>query len=183
MKREDEADFEAFVATSGHRLLRTAYLLVGDLHSAEDVLQTALERTARRWTRISGIPEAYARTVLANLATDRWRRRSARPAEVFIDPPEHSSTDFAADLVIRDALIRALSQLTRRQRAVLVLRFFDDLTEAETATALGISVGTVKSSTSRALDRLRTLAALHDLTNTPTTTTPTTMPTSREHLR
>ena len=163
MRREDEADFEAFVEASGHRLLRTAYLLVGDLHAAEDLLQTALERTARRWTRIAGVPEAYARTTIANLATDRWRRRRARPPEVFIDPPEGIDADFATDVVVRDALIRALNQLTRRQRAVLVLRYFDDLTEPETAAALGISVGTVKSSASRALDRLRDIVAVQDL--------------------
>jgi RNA polymerase sigma-70 factor (sigma-E family) len=169
MRREEELDFEAFVAASGHRLLRTAYLLVGDLHTAEDLLQTALERTARRWGRISGVPEAYARTTIANLATDRWRRRSARPPEVFIDPPEGVGTDFTTDVVVRDALIRALNTLTRRQRAVLVLRYFDDLTEPETAAALGISVGTVKSCASRALDRLREVAASQGLTNMPIT--------------
>jgi RNA polymerase sigma-70 factor (sigma-E family) len=169
VKREDEADFEAFVEASGRRLLRTAYLLVGDLHIAEDLLQTALERTARRWGRISGVPEAYARTAIANLATDRWRRRRVRPAEVFIDPPDVVHADFATDVVVRDALIRALDQLTRRQRAVLVLRYFDDLTEPETAAALGISVGTVKSSTSRALGRLREAAEFQGLTAVPIT--------------
>lgn len=169
MTRDDEADFEAFVAASGHRLLRTAYLLVGDLHAAEDLPQTALERTARRWTRISGVPEAYARTTIANLATDRWRRWRVRPKEVFIDPPDGVDADFANALAVRDALIRALNQLTQRQRAVLVLRYFDDLTEPETATALGVSVGTVKSCASRALDRLREVAAFQGLTNVPIT--------------
>jgi RNA polymerase sigma-70 factor (sigma-E family) len=164
VKRDEEAGFEEFVAASGRRLLRTAYLLAGDRHHAEDLLQITLERTARRWTRISGAPEAYARTVLANLATDRWRRRSARPQEFFTDPPERGAGDPANDLVLRDALMSALRDLTRRQRAVLVLRFFDDLTEAETAAALGITTGTVKSTTSRSLDRLRAIAELHDLT-------------------
>lgn len=177
MRREDEAEFEAFVEASGHRLLRTAYLLVGDLHAAEDLLQTALERTARRWTRIAGVPEAYARTTIANLATDRWRRRRARPAEVFIDPPDVVDADFATDVVVRDALIRALNQLTRRQRAVLVLRYFDDLTEPETATALGVSVGTVKSCASRALDRLREIVSVQDL---PTLQT---LPRTKERVR
>jgi RNA polymerase sigma-70 factor (sigma-E family) len=167
VRREDEIDFEAFVAASGHRLLRTAYLLVGDRHTAEDLLQTALERTARRWGRITGVPEAYARTTIANLATDRWRRRSVRPPEVLIDPPESAAADFTTDLVVRDALIHALNTLTRRQRAVLVLRYFDDLTEPETAAALGVSVGTVKSSASRALDRLREVAAFQGLMNMP----------------
>lgn len=137
---------------------------MGDLHAAEDLLQTALERTARRWTRISGVPEAYTRTTIANLATDRWRRRSVRPAEVLADPPDAAGADFTTDVVVHDALIRALRQLTRRQRGVLVLRYFDDLTESETAAALGISVGTVKSCASRALDRLRELAVVQDLT-------------------
>jgi RNA polymerase sigma-70 factor (sigma-E family) len=164
LKREDEKRFEEFVAASGRRLLRTAYLLVGDQQHAEDLLQTALERTARRWTKISGAPEAYARTVLTNLATDRWRRRSVRPDELFIPPPERGSPDPAAELVMRDALMAALGELTRRQRAVLVLRYFDDLTETETATALGITIGTVKSTASRSLDKLRAIAQLHDLT-------------------
>jgi RNA polymerase sigma factor (sigma-70 family) len=86
---------------------------------------------------------------------------------VLIDPPESVHADFTTDVVVRDALIRALNTLTRRQRAVLVLRYFDDLTEPETAAALGISVGTVKSCASRALDRLREVAAFQGLTNMP----------------
>ena len=164
MKREDELRFEEFVASSGRRLLRTAYLLVGDRLHAEDLVQTALERTARRWTKISGTPEAYARTVLANLATDRWRRFASRPREQFTAPPERGSADPATAVVVRDALMSAMRELTRRQRAVLVLRYFDDLTEAETAAALSITIGTVKSTTSRSLDRLRAIADLHDLT-------------------
>jgi RNA polymerase sigma-70 factor (sigma-E family) len=167
LKREEEARFEEFVFASGRRLLRTAYLLVGDQQHAEDLLQTALERTARRWSKISGAPEAYARTVLTNLATDRWRRLSVRPDESFTTPPESDSADIASDLVLRDALLAALRELTRRQRAVLVLRYFDDLTESETAAALGITIGTVKSTASRSLERLRGVARLHDLTRTP----------------
>ena len=166
LKREEEARFEEFVSASGRRLLRTAYLLVGDQQHAEDLLQTALERTARRWSTIRGAPEAYARTVLTNLATDRWRRRSVRPDESFTAPPENDSPDIAADLVLRDALKTALRELTRRQRAVLVLRYFDDLTESETAAALGITIGTVKSTASRSLERLRGVARLHDLAQT-----------------
>jgi RNA polymerase sigma-70 factor (sigma-E family) len=172
LRREEEARFEEFVSASGRRLLRTAYLLVGDQQHAEDLLQTALERTARRWSKISGAPEAYARTVLTNLATDRWRRRSVRPHELFTAPPENTARsntapDIAADLVLRDALMAALRELTRRQRAVLVLRYFDDLTESETASTLGITIGTVKSTASRSLERLREVARLHDLTPTP----------------
>jgi RNA polymerase sigma-70 factor (sigma-E family) len=163
VRREDEAEFEEFVSVAAPRLLKTAYLLTGDRGHAEDLLQTTLERTARRWQRLAGEPEAYARTVLANLATDRWRRRRARPAEVFGPLPEFGEPDVTASVTTRWALIGALGMLTRRQRAVLVLRYFDDLTEAETARALGITVGTVKSSASRALARLREHAELHDL--------------------
>lgn len=139
------------MGASGARLLRTAYLLTGDLGEAEDLVQTTLERTARRWHRLDGAPEAYARKVLANLATDRWRRLRVRPGEVLGGRCEPASADIASDVAVRQALIAALLQLTRRQRAVLVLRFFDDLTEVATASALNISVGTVKSTTSRAL--------------------------------
>jgi RNA polymerase sigma-70 factor (sigma-E family) len=156
VNRSQEAEFEAFVAGGG-RLLRTAYLLTGDHGHAEDLVQTALERTARRWTRLDGSPEAYARTVLAHAATDRWRRRRARVDEVFGAAPEPSNDDLAGAVVLRRSLIAALARLTPRQRALLVLRFFDDLGEAETAHTLGISVGAVKSGTSRALAQLRKL--------------------------
>lgn len=163
MNRADEADFEAFVVASGRRLLRTAYLMVGDVGEAEDLVQTTLERTAQRWTRLDGAPEAYARTVLAHLATDRWRGLRRRPVEVRDTLPELAAADAFDGVLVRQALISALYGLPRRQRAVLVLRFFEDLTEAETASALGISVGTVKSTTSRGLDRIRAEAKLRDL--------------------
>jgi RNA polymerase sigma-70 factor (sigma-E family) len=162
LRRAEEADFELFVAASAGRLLRTAYLLVGDLGLAEDLLQTALERTARHWPGLSGAPEAYARTVLANLATDRWRRLGTRPREVLGSTLELATPDATSTVELRLTLIDGLLQLTRRQRAVLVLRFFDDLTEAQTAAALGLSVGTVKSTTSRSLARLREIASLGD---------------------
>ena len=167
MRRESEAAFEEFVAAAGHRLLRTAFLLTGDRGHAEDLLQTTFERVARRWVKISGEPEAYARATMANLATDRWRRKAARPPEVYGELPDGELSgggpDIAGSLVVRRTLIAALAELTRRQRAVLVLRYFDDLTEAETAQVLGISVGTVKSTASRALARLRELAGVDDL--------------------
>jgi RNA polymerase sigma-70 factor (sigma-E family) len=150
-------DFEQFVAGAGSRLLRTAVLLTGDRGHAEDLVQTALERTARHWNRLDGAPEAYARTVLAHLATDRWRRHRARVTETFVDPPAVSVADFADEVVLHQSLVQALRRLSRRQRAVLVLRYFDGLSEADTAAALDVSVGTVKSTASRALVRLRTL--------------------------
>lgn len=155
MNRSQEAEFEQFVAGTGPRLLRTAVLLTGDHGHAEDLVQITLERVARRWGRLDGAPEAYARVVLARLSTDRWRRLRSRAAEVLIEPRPTDLHDPADDVVIRQALIRALMLLTPRQRAVLVLRFFEDLTEAQTAHILGVSVGTVKSTTSRATTRLR----------------------------
>ena len=157
MNRAQEAEFAAFVAGSGRRLQRTAVLLTGDVGHAEDLVQTAFERTARRWTRLDGAPEAYARVVLARLATDRWRRLRSRPVEVAIDPPENDRADLAGEVATRQALIAAMARLTPRQRAVLVLRYFDDLSEAQTAEALGVSVGTIKSTSSRATARLREL--------------------------
>ena len=149
----DRQEFEAFVAASSDRLLRTAYLLTGDAGHAEDVVQSALLRTARRWRSARRSPEAYARTVVANLAKDRWRSLGRRPAEA---PLVHDVPLAAPDgLVDRDALMRAARGLPPGQRAVLVLRYFDDLSVEETANALGVTAGTVKSQTSRALASLR----------------------------
>jgi RNA polymerase sigma-70 factor (sigma-E family) len=149
----DRQEFEAFVAASSDRLLRTAYLLTGDAGHAEDVVQSALLRTARRWRTARRQPEAYARTVVANLAKDRWRSLGRRPAET---PLQHDVPLAVHDgLLDRDALMRAARELPPGQRAVLVLRFFDDLSVEETARTLGITTGTVKSQTSRALAALR----------------------------
>jgi RNA polymerase sigma-70 factor (sigma-E family) len=154
----DRQEFEAFVAASSDRLLRTAYLLTGDAGHAEDVVQSALLRTARRWRSARRSPEAYARTTVANLVKDRWRSLGRRPTEA---PLEHdiplavhdgASYDSRLD---RDLLMRAARALPLGQRAVLVLRYFDDLSVEETARTLGITTGTVKSQTSRALASMR----------------------------
>jgi RNA polymerase sigma-70 factor (sigma-E family) len=155
VKREDEAAFERFVAVSGDRLLRTAFLLTGDRGHAEDLVQAALERTARHWTRTHGPPDAYGRAVGANLATDRGRRRRRRVDEIPTDDPHQAADDPSGAVVLRRALVTALRTLPSQQRAVLVLRYFEDLSEVDTAAALGITVGTVKSTTNRALSRLR----------------------------
>jgi RNA polymerase sigma-70 factor (sigma-E family) len=156
MRETGAAEFEAFVVRSGRSLLRTAWALTGDYGHAEDIVQVALERTAQRWTRLSGEPEAYARRCVVNLATDRWRRRRARVSEVSLEAsPAQPVDDGWEALALRDALLSALSSLPPRQRAVLVLRYLCDLDEAATADTLNVSVGTVKSSTSRALARLR----------------------------
>jgi len=144
------ADFEDFVIARRDALLRTAYLLTGDHHDAEDLVQSALVKVVPKWGRIQDRPEAYVRQVLARESVSRWRGRRWR--EVSTDEvPEgvhHDSTD-------RVGLLEDLRRLSPRQRAVLVLRYFDDLTEADTAAALGISVGTVKSHIRDALASLR----------------------------
>jgi RNA polymerase sigma-70 factor (sigma-E family) len=152
-------DFEAWVHARGGALARTAYLLTGDVHLAEDLVQDTLARVAQHWRKVShrGSPDAYARKVMHNLAIDRWRRRSVRPREVGFDShPEVGSTgpDVERRLLLRDAL----AQLTPKQRAVLSLRFYEDLTEVQTAGVLGCSTSTVKSQTRDALARLRVLA-------------------------
>jgi RNA polymerase sigma-70 factor (sigma-E family) len=145
--------FDAFVRASSDRLLRTAYLLCGDRGHAEDLVQTALMRTARQWRRAQDFPEAYARRVVMNLAKDRWRQRGRRPAEAPLDRDvAEPETDLFGD---RDVLLRAAQRLAPGQRAVLVLRYFDDLSVEETAATLGCSAGTVKSQTARALENLR----------------------------
>jgi RNA polymerase sigma-70 factor (sigma-E family) len=153
LHRKEQRAFEAFVGDASGRLMGTAYLLCGDRGHAEDLVQTALLRTARRWRTAQQQPEAYARRVLVNLAKDRWRLLGRRVDEVAV----HVDVAGAADDAVheRDHLIAALRALPAGQRAVLVLRFFEDLSVAETAAALGCSEGTVKSQTSRALDRIR----------------------------
>jgi len=160
MLADDEDDFTDFVAASSSRLLRTAYLVTGDPQQAQDLLQTALERTYRRWGRVrrSELPEAYVRRMIVNAATDAWRAGRGRQTVVFSDTHAPPLPDPAVDsLIARHALLACVRELPVGQRAVLVLRYFDDLTEAETARVLGCSVGTVKSQHARAIARLRQL--------------------------
>jgi RNA polymerase sigma-70 factor (sigma-E family) len=151
----DEAEFPQFVALRSTSFLRTAYLLVGDWAHAEDVLQTALTKTYLAWRRLGDIDaiEAYARRVLVTTATSWWRRRwhGERPSQVMPERAEDPYDGWAE----RQAIWASVRKLPDRQRAVLVLRFCEDLTEAQTAEVLGISVGTVKSQTARALATLR----------------------------
>jgi RNA polymerase sigma-70 factor (sigma-E family) len=160
--REPQPSFEEFVRTRSSSLLRTAMLLTGrDWAEAEDLLQLALERAYRHWARAcqTGEPERYVRRILANASSDRWRRLARRPLEVLPEADAGPGVpDQVAKLADRDYLLRALASLPSRQRAVLVLRYFDALSEAEIAEALGCSVGSVKTHTARALTRLRELA-------------------------
>ena len=150
-------DFADFVAHRSGALLRTAFLLCGgDQGAAEDLLQDVLERAFSRWQRITGQPEPYLRAALANAATNRWRTRSRRVTETtLLDVHQPSVAGHDAAIAERDQVVRALAQVPPKMRAVLVLRFFDDLSEAQTAAAMGCSVGTVKSQTSRGLAALR----------------------------
>jgi RNA polymerase sigma-70 factor (sigma-E family) len=155
----DDSSFEDFVAGSSARLFTMARLLTGGNRAeAEDLLQGAYERAYRRWGRITrrADPERYVRQILVNASIDRWRRIRRHPemplAGSGADP---RTADTAAAVADRDLLLRGLAALPPRQRAVLVLRYFEDLSEAETATMLGCSVGTVKSQAARGLARLR----------------------------
>jgi RNA polymerase sigma-70 factor (sigma-E family) len=156
-----DVSFEEFVASRGRDLWRTAWLLTGDAHKAEDLVQTALMKCWRRWSTIAddGSVEAYVRRAMLTTYTDWWRRKwnGERPTEVLPDVV-HRDADSGA----RQDTLAALASLPRGQRAVLVLRFYEDLTEAQTAEALGISVGTVKSQTSRALSALRSSKILQE---------------------
>lgn len=154
--------FEEFVQACSPRLFRTALLLAGqDRGAAEDLLQLALERAYRHWARVcrSGDPERYVQRILANVSNDRWRQAVRRPERLLrpgdADPLAQDQSDAVAE---RDFLMRALAALPPRQRTVLVLRYFNDLSEAEIADALGCSAGTVKSQASRGLARLRDIA-------------------------
>jgi RNA polymerase sigma-70 factor (sigma-E family) len=153
-RAEQEREFTEFVAARGAALGRTAYLLTGDHHHAEDLLQTALVEAARRWERLDE-PEAYVRRTLYTRNISRWRRSRFREVEL---AEHHDEASAPHDPSLRITLEQALARLTDRQRTVLVLRYFDDLTEVETARVLGISPGTVKSTNRQALSKLRALA-------------------------
>jgi RNA polymerase sigma-70 factor (sigma-E family) len=161
VQADPDAEFNAFVRARTGALLRTAYLLTGDRHLAEDLVQDALARTHRAMRRLTsdGHIEAYTRIAMYHLHLRRWQRRKVPevlPGELF--EPRDPAGDHAVQISLRVSLHQALAQLTRRQRLVLVLRYFEDKTERETADLLACSVGTVKSQSSRALARLRELA-------------------------
>ena len=174
-----DAEFTAFVTEHQAELLRTAWLLVGDAHRAEELTQAALVRTYVAWPRAaSGDPLAYARRVLVNLRTDTWRRR--RREVLVADVPDDAAptarpgaTGTADHQADRDSLVRALATLTPRQRRVVVLRHLVGLSEAEVADDLGVSTGTVKSTASRALAVLRDQLADHPGATSASTSTST----------
>ena len=162
-----ESDFDSYVRASGSRLKRLAFLLTGDVDSAEDLLQSAYAKVLPRWRQVSTYdnPDAYMRRVMVSIRTSRWRRLPGR--EVLTgDRPDAigdfqagvgsaAGRDFAVDQGELDGVLRALRTLPRRQQVAVVLRHYCDLSEAETATVMNISVGGVKSQTSKGLVALR----------------------------
>ena len=159
MGSERDAQFQEFAAASRASLVRSAFLLCGDRDEAHDLVQVTLLRVHRRWGSIRRVddPQVYARRVLVNLAASWWRRRlrvRTEPLEPYDAP---ASGDAVEQVNLRDALWRAVHTLPPRTRAVLVLRYFEDMTEAEAARVLDCSVGSVKSQASRGLAALRQL--------------------------
>lgn len=153
------AELERFLAERADHLLCTAVLLTGSREAGEDLLQTAVERLLPRWRRFDGDPEGYLRRTLCNLAIDGQRRTGRwRVKERLLRTNPGQAPDTVGDVDLRDALVRLLWQLPVRQRAVLVLRYFEQLTDAETAAVLGCAEGTVRSAVSRGLTRMRELA-------------------------
>ncbi len=163
--------FTQFVTAHGRALLRTAWLLTGDWASAEDLVQTTFDRAWRHWDRVATTddPVPYVRRMMLNLHLKARGRRwnGERPVAVVPDQP---GGDALAISDVRHSLVTALATLPPRQRAVVVLRYFSDLTEAQTAAALGCSVGTVKSQSSRAMTALRSHPALSGLLATEVNT-------------
>jgi RNA polymerase sigma-70 factor (sigma-E family) len=158
-----EADgFDAYVRASGARHKRLAFLLTGDLHEAEDLLQAAYAKVYPHWRKVRtyDVPDAYLRRVMVSLRTSWWRRHRGRE-RIVADLPAHGHhvADPSSMVVESQALLTALAGLPDRQRAAVVLRHWCDLSEADTAATMGCSVGTVKSSTSKGLAHLRSALA------------------------
>jgi RNA polymerase sigma-70 factor (sigma-E family) len=162
MQAEQEDRFQEFVRARWSQLVRTAYLLTGDVHHAEDLTQTALAKAYRSWWRISRTdnPEAYVRRMLVTCNSDRFRKRRVAESLTAAPPDTARRDENASRVEERGSLLAGLAQLPARQRAVVVLRYWEDLSEAEVAEALGCSTGTVKSQASKGLAKLRTYPGL-----------------------
>jgi RNA polymerase sigma-70 factor (sigma-E family) len=156
------AALEQLLADKGEHLLHTATLLAGSRAEGEDLLQSALERVYQRWRKIRGDPEGYVRRTLYNLAVDGWRRKAAWRARLRLMATQDTTPDGSAGVDDRDHIVRMLQQLSPRQRTAIVLRYWEDRSEAETAKAMGCSRGTAKATTARALERLRELSGPRD---------------------
>jgi RNA polymerase sigma-70 factor (sigma-E family) len=164
MGARDESGFDEFVAERSHDLLRTALLLTGDRGHAEDLLQTALVKAYRRWSTIGRDHRyAYVRRIVVTSAAS-WRRLRVTQEIVSLPAHDPAAPDSTDGVAARDDMQTALATLPRRMRAVLVLRYAEDLSEAMTAEALGCSVSTVRSQTQRGLARLRTVLTAPSIT-------------------
>ncbi|MEV0163043.1 RNA polymerase sigma-70 factor (sigma-E family) [Nonomuraea fuscirosea] len=158
MDAADEQRFREFVAARSPALIRLGFLLTGgDQHAAEDLVQTALAKLVTRWRRVE-TPEAYVRQIMYRQQVSWWRTSARRGEVVRASPPETAARDPHHQSELRLVLRSALARLTARQRAVLVLRYFEDLPEQEVAQVMGCSVGTVRSTAHRSLARLREIA-------------------------
>lgn len=157
MNQDAEAQFREFVAARSLALRRTAYALTGDLHAAEDLVQDALAKLVRHWQRVDN-PERYVRRTIYNTQVSTWRRRWRLREDPTERMPDGITHDTTGQTTLRLDLANALLRLAPRQRAVLILRFYEDLPEREVAEILNCAVGTVRSQTSRALARLREVA-------------------------
>jgi RNA polymerase sigma-70 factor (sigma-E family) len=157
MARRDSAAFAEFAAARSPALFRAAYLMVGDHAMAEDLLQEALTKTYVAWPKLRDVnnAEAYTRKAITTTAISWWRRKSWQNEKPRDDVPERPYEEHSDAIAQRDWLWNELQSLPPRQRAAIVLRFYEDLTEAQTAEAMGVSVGTVKSQVSDGLKKLR----------------------------
>jgi RNA polymerase sigma-70 factor (sigma-E family) len=157
MKAEAEREFRVFVGARSLALFRSAFLLTGETQAAKDLVQSALTELAARWSKIDQ-PEAYVRRVMYHQQVDWWRRRHRHRETAVADVPDEPS-DRVDDPDLRLTLQQALARLSRGQRTTVVLRYYEDLSESAVADLLGVSVGTVRSQTARAMKRLRHLCA------------------------
>lgn len=164
LRAEDEANFRAFVASRRKALVGTAYLLTGDAGEAEDLAQTTLAKVFTAWRTVSAAenPDAYLHRILVNTNTSRHRKRRVLQFLTH-SPPDRPSADPADAVAVRGALLAALAKLAPGRRAVLVLRFWSDLSESQTAEVLGCSIGNVRSQSFKGLAQLRTDPSVAEL--------------------
>ncbi|MFJ8105615.1 SigE family RNA polymerase sigma factor [Streptomyces sp. NPDC096132] len=170
LKQARDSEYQAFVISRWPRLMRTAFLLTGEQHAAEDLVQTTLEQVYAAWRRVASAddPEAYVRRVMINAHARRYRRKlreflAPRDDDEGLAHEIADTGDRIAQADDRHALLKALAELPPRQREAVVLRYWEDLTETQTAEAMGCSVGAVKSNAAKGLAKLRAIPALADM--------------------
>jgi len=156
LDRSLEEDFTAFVTERAHALLKAAYALTGDQHAAQDLVQSAFAKAFLKWRKISDSPEPYVRRIIYHDFVSMWRNHRRKPEVIVAEPPDRSDDgELEDDAAIRLLMREALAALPPRQRAVIVLRYFEDFSVEETAAILACGKGTVASQASRALAKLR----------------------------